>query len=242
VGRVGDPRSRERAAFDHVTEGRLHWQALPGVYDRVRIGDLHFDFVAGAKRFRDDLRSRFPAERSAIDGYLAAVRAVARARFPDRATAEIVVPAPFAWFEPWANTRWKHRNAGYDAFKARLTERLLREFAAHAPEASGRIAYAELSTPLTTRHFANAARGAIYGASATPARFVSRAMGPRTPIPGSISPAPTPAPKVSPARSSAASWPYRPCSGAICSVRSSDQRPTAGATARPRRPKRRRPR
>jgi all-trans-retinol 13,14-reductase len=418
VGRVADPRSRERAAFDHVTEGRLCWQALPDVFDRVRIAELRFDFGAGTERFRDDLRRRFPAERKAIDGYLDAVHGVARAsglfwaekvvpaavanvvgsamrapflryarrttadvlsdftanrelrailtaqwgnyglapgqssfamhaiithhylegaaypaggaasiaaaiapaieraggaivvaaevaeilveryravgvriadgreiraktvisdagatttfgsliapgaaslsrtaralqtlepspahlclyvgmtgpanggdavasnlwvhpgldfdanvarsaadpdapfpllfisfpsakdpafaaRLPDRATAEIVVPAPFGWFEPWANSRWKHRGAGYDAFKARLTERLLGEFAVHAPEASRRITYAELSTPLSTRHFANAPRGATYGTSATPARFLSRTIGPRTPI------------------------------------------------------------
>jgi all-trans-retinol 13,14-reductase len=420
IGRVADPRSPERAAFDHVTEGRLAWQALPKIFDRARIGERCFDFAAGAERFRDDLRWQFPAERKAIDGYLAAVGAVARAsslfwaekvvppaiatvagalmrepflryarrttadvlcdltanrelraiftaqwgnyglppgqssfamhaiiahhylegaaypaggaasiaaaiapaiegaggtivvaaevaeilverdravgvriadgreiraktlisdagavatfgslvapqtasrlrsaralrtlepsmahlclylgmtgpasggdvvasnlwvhpsvdfdanvarstadpeaafpllfisypsakdptfaaRFPDRATAEIVVPAPFAWFEPWTNTRWKHRGDGYEAFKARLTERLLREFGVHAPEASGRITHAELSTPLTTRHFANAPRGATYGVSATPARFLSRTIGPRTPIPG----------------------------------------------------------
>jgi all-trans-retinol 13,14-reductase len=420
VGRVNDSRSRERAAFDHVTEGRLRWQALPDIFDRTRIGELRFDFAAGTERFRDDLRRQFPAERKGIDGYLGAVHAVARAsglfwaekvvpeavakvagsamrgaflryarrttadvlsdftanrelrailaaqwgnyglapgrssfamhaiiahhylegaaypiggaasiasaiapaieraggaivvaaevaeilverdravgvrivdgreiraktvisdagaattfgnliapdaasrlrtarvletlepspahlclyvgmtgpacggdvvasnlwvhpgldfdanvarsaadpdaafpllfisypsakdptfavRYPDHATAEIVVPVPFGWFDPWANSRWKHRGAGYDAFKERLTGRLLGEFAVHAPEASRRVAYAELSTPLTTRHFANAPRGATYGTSATPARFLSRAIGPRTPIRG----------------------------------------------------------
>jgi all-trans-retinol 13,14-reductase len=420
VGRVNDPRSPERAAFDYVTGGRLHWNALPDVFDRVRIGERRFDVGAGTERFRDDLRREFPAERKAIDDYLAAVHAVARAsglfwaekvvpppvarlagpamrasflryarrttarvlddftmnrelravltaqwgnyglppgrssfamhaiiahhylegaafpvggaagiaaaiapaieaaggaiavsaevreilvdgnravgvrmndgreiraniivsnagaattfgslipaaaaaragtanalrtlepsmahlclylgmsgpasggdvvasnlwvhpsadfdanvarstadpsaafpllfisypsakdptfadRHPGRATAEIVVPAPFAWFERWTQTRWKHRGADYDAFKAELTERILTQFAVHAPEASGRVTYAELSTPLTTAHFAGAPRGAIYGAAATPARFESRARGPRTPIRG----------------------------------------------------------
>jgi hypothetical protein len=37
----------------------------------------------------------------------------------------------------WANTRWKNRGATYDAFKVRLTERLLAaKFAAHMPEAA----------------------------------------------------------------------------------------------------------
>jgi all-trans-retinol 13,14-reductase len=421
VGRVTESGSPVRAAFDHVTEGRLAWNPLPDVFDRVRIGDLAFDFAAGTERFRDDLHQRFPTERTAIDRYLAMLVAVARvsglfwaekvvpppiarligplmrgpflhryarrttaevigeltgnrellailtsqwgdyglppgqssfaihaivahsylegaaypvggaasiaaaiaptieraggaivvaadvaeiltehgraigvriadgremrarivvsdagaaatfggllppataaefhlldglrglepsmghvclyvgmdgpasggdvvasnlwshpsldfdanvaraiddpnaplpflfisfpsakdpmfaARHPGRATAEIVVPAPFAWFEPWANTHWKNRGATYDAFKARLTERLLAEFAAQMPEASRRVTYAELSTPLSTAHFVGNPRGAIYGTSPTPARFESRAMGPRTPIGG----------------------------------------------------------
>src|ERR1035441_9297316 len=106
------------------------------------------------------------------------------ARSPGRATAEIVVPAPFAWFEPWTKTRWKHRGAEYDAFKARLTERILAQFAEHAPEARERVTFAELSTPLSTQHFAGAPQGAIYGASSTPARFASRALRVRTPIGG----------------------------------------------------------
>ena len=44
--------------------------------------------------------------------------------------------------------------------------------------------YAELSTPLSTVHFARKSRGAIYGVNPTPARFESCAMGPRTPIRG----------------------------------------------------------
>ena len=420
VGRVNRPGSPERAAFDHVTEGRLDWNPLPDVFDRVRIGSLAFDFAAGTERFRDDLQRRFPAERDAIDKYLAALLAVTRAsgsfwaekampaplarlagplmrgpflqyarrttaevvgeltgdrelravltaqwgdyglppgqssfaihaivmhsylegagypvggaasiaaaiapaieraggaivvsadveeilvergratgvriaggrevrartvvsdagaaltfgtllppataaefhllddlrglessmshlclyvgmngpasggdvvgsnlwvhpsldfdanlaravadpgapfpllfvsfpsakdptfatRYPGRATAEIVVPAPFSWFERWSGTRWKRRGAAYDAFKAELTERMLAEFAVYAPEASRRVTYTELSTPLSTLHFTGAPRGSIYAANPTPARFESRAMGPRTPLRG----------------------------------------------------------
>jgi all-trans-retinol 13,14-reductase len=420
VGRVTEPGSHERAAFDHVSEGRLEWSPLPDVFDRVRIGKLTFDFAAGIERFREDLHQKFPAERNAIDQYLAALLAVARVsglfwaekvvpapiarlvgplmrgpflryarrttadvigelsgnrellailtsqwgdyglppgrssfavhaivahsylegaaypaggaasiaaaispaieraggaiivsadvteiliergraigvrvadgrevrsrtvvsdagaattfgslipsgtaaqfhlleglrglepsmahlclyvgmegpacggdvvasnlwihpsldfdanvahavadpnapfpllfisfpsakdpafatRNPGRATAEIVVPAPFAWFEKWSNTRWKNRGTAYDSFKASLTERMLAEFAVHAPEASRQVTYAELSTPLSTLHFTGTPRGGIYGTNPVPARFESRAMGPRTPIRG----------------------------------------------------------
>ena len=59
---------------------------------------------------------------------------------------------------------------------------MLAELEKHVPAVRGSIDYCELSTPLSTRHFANYASGEIYGLSATPARFQSRALQPRTPI------------------------------------------------------------
>src|SRR6202046_1223635 len=35
VGRVNDPTSSVHAAFDHITEGRLAWNPMPDVYDRI---------------------------------------------------------------------------------------------------------------------------------------------------------------------------------------------------------------
>ena len=49
-------------------------------------------------------------------------------------------------------------------------------------EVRGRIDYAEISTPVSTRHFANCQKGEIYGLSATPARFRMRSLGARTPV------------------------------------------------------------
>jgi all-trans-retinol 13,14-reductase len=52
----------------------------------------------------------------------------------------------------------------------------------HVPPVQGRIAHAELSTPLSTRHFAGYAEGEIYGLAHTPERFALRSLGPRTPV------------------------------------------------------------
>jgi all-trans-retinol 13,14-reductase len=52
------------------------------------------------------------------------------------------------------------------------------------PRTRGRVIHAELSTPLTTRHFTDHARGEIYGLAHTPERFQLRALGTRTPIRG----------------------------------------------------------
>jgi all-trans-retinol 13,14-reductase len=46
------------------------------------------------------------------------------------------------------------------------------------------VLHAELSTPLSTRHFANYGRGEIYGLNHTPARFAERMLKPATPIKG----------------------------------------------------------
>jgi all-trans-retinol 13,14-reductase len=103
-------------------------------------------------------------------------------RHPGKATIEVVTLAPYRWFERWADTRWKRRGADYDALKRGLAERLRAELEQHLPAVRGKIEYCELSTPLSTRHFANYRQGQIYGPASTPERFAARALSPRTPI------------------------------------------------------------
>ncbi|MFZ3333850.1 MAG: NAD(P)/FAD-dependent oxidoreductase [Candidatus Acidiferrales bacterium] len=101
---------------------------------------------------------------------------------PGRATLEVVTMAPYDWFTHWEDTRWKHRAGDYDAFKQQLAARLQAALERHVPQVRGKIDYAELSTPLSTRHFMNYQHGEAYGLSATPARFRLRCLAPRTPI------------------------------------------------------------
>ncbi len=105
-------------------------------------------------------------------------------RYPGRATIEVVAPAPFAWFEKWAETRWKHRGIEYDHLKSCLAERLKAGLENAVPQVRGRIDYCELSTPLSTRSFTNHESGEIYGLAAVPERFRLNCLGPRTPVPG----------------------------------------------------------
>jgi all-trans-retinol 13,14-reductase len=105
-------------------------------------------------------------------------------RFPGRSTAEVVTHAPWATFEKWKDTRWKRRGAGYDEWKQQTTERLAGELARQVPAVRGQIDYAELSTPLSTRHFTNHPHGEIYGLACTPARFRTRCLRAATPIRG----------------------------------------------------------
>ncbi len=52
------------------------------------------------------------------------------------------------------------------------------------PQLRGRVAVCEISTPLTTAHFAGYDRGELYGLEHTPARFRQGFLRPATPIPG----------------------------------------------------------
>ncbi|MGD0298298.1 MAG: NAD(P)/FAD-dependent oxidoreductase [Bryobacteraceae bacterium] len=103
-------------------------------------------------------------------------------RHPGHSTVEVITLAPYQWFSEWENTRWKHRGARYDEFKQSFTQRLLEALEQHVPAAGSHIEHAEISTPLTTRHFANYQAGEAYGLSATPARFRLRSLCAQTPV------------------------------------------------------------
>ncbi len=105
-------------------------------------------------------------------------------RHPSRATAEVITPAPYDWFSRWENTRWKKRGQDYDDFKQALAERMQRGLEEHVPAVRGNIEVAELSTPLSTRHFMNYSRGEAYGVSVAPQRFRLRCLTPQTAVRG----------------------------------------------------------
>src|SRR5215472_18223681 len=67
IGRVNSPREQIRAAFDNLSEGRLRWNPMPDVYDRIQIGDRSYDFPTGIERFRARMKDYFPGESKAVD-------------------------------------------------------------------------------------------------------------------------------------------------------------------------------
>jgi all-trans-retinol 13,14-reductase len=94
IGQVQDPASQVRAAFDHLTEGRLAWNPMPDVYDEIHIGGQVYEFRSGVKQFREGLLASFPNECAAIDRYLAAVSACVKAS--NLFFAEKAIPRPLA--------------------------------------------------------------------------------------------------------------------------------------------------
>lgn len=105
------------------------------------------------------------------------------ARFPGRSTIDVIAPAHIGHFDAWRGSRWMKRGADYEATKARVVERLLDVVLARLPQLRGRIAHAELSTPLSTAHFTGHAEGEVYGLEHSPARFASPLRA-KTPVPG----------------------------------------------------------
>ncbi len=103
-------------------------------------------------------------------------------RFPGRATIELITLAPFERYMRWFESDLGQRGEAYEAFKNQLADRMLEALFQQLPRLRGKIDHCEVSTPLSTRHFANYERGEIYGLEHTPLRFKERIFKPRTPI------------------------------------------------------------
>ena len=105
-------------------------------------------------------------------------------RHPGRATIEIVAPAPWEIFAPWADRTWGKRGDDYEALKQSYGERLLGHLYDKVPQVRGRIAYWEVSTPLSMQWFCGWERGELYGLDHDPSRLQQRWLRPRTRVPG----------------------------------------------------------
>lgn len=105
-------------------------------------------------------------------------------RHPGHSTAEVVTFAPERWFKAWEGTRWGKRGEDYEARKRALTEQLLEVLYRELPQLRGKVVHTELSTPISTEHFAAHPHGEIYGLAHDVQRFDARWLRPATPIPG----------------------------------------------------------
>jgi phytoene dehydrogenase-like protein len=70
IGDVGSEHTMASRLFDYVTDGKLEWAPMDDHFDRVFLGDEHYDLVAGKPGYRDALVAAFPNEKRAIDIYL----------------------------------------------------------------------------------------------------------------------------------------------------------------------------
>jgi all-trans-retinol 13,14-reductase len=147
-----------------------HW-VYPDEYDHDRT----------IARFEADENAPLPV---AYISFPSAKDPSAAERHPGKSTIEIVTLMPWDRVAQWAETPWKKRGDDYDALKERWSQRLLQELYKREPHLQGKVAYHELSTPLSTQHFTAYQHGEIYGLSHDPARFEQRFLRPKTPVEG----------------------------------------------------------
>jgi phytoene dehydrogenase-like protein len=99
-------------------------------------------------------------------------------------TAEILSFVDYKDFEKWAGDDWKKRGEDYEELKDTIAKGLIALVDEHYPGFADLIEYVEVSTPVTTEHFTDHPKGAIYGLEASPERFKEIPFGARTPVKG----------------------------------------------------------
>jgi all-trans-retinol 13,14-reductase len=139
------------------------------------------DYDGALDRFLADPHGPFPA---VYISFPSAKDPDFERRHPGRSTIEIVAPAPYEIFEPWANTTWGKRGDDYEALKQSLGERLLEHLYDKLPQLRGRVDYWEVSTPLSMQWFCGYGRGELYGLDHDPGRMSQGWLRPRTRVPG----------------------------------------------------------
>ena len=103
---------------------------------------------------------------------------------PGTSTIQAISVGKYEWFKDYEDQPWRNREEAYknlkEEFKTSMLETLCRLF----PQIKGHIQVAEVSTPLSTRHFSNYKSGEIYGLAHTPDRFTLPFLRPKTKIKG----------------------------------------------------------
>lgn len=139
------------------------------------------DYDAALDRFLADPSGPFPA---VYISFPSAKDPDFERRHPGKATIEIVAPAPYEIFAPWADKTWGKRGEDYEALKQSYGERLLEHLSDKVPRVRGRIDYWEVSTPLSMQWFCGWERGELYGLDHDPSRLQQSWLRPRTRVPG----------------------------------------------------------
>ena len=70
IGEMQRKTSILKKLFDYITDGKLKWADMGEVYDRIIIGDTHYDFKKGVGNFEKQMIAYFPDEEKAIHSYV----------------------------------------------------------------------------------------------------------------------------------------------------------------------------
>jgi all-trans-retinol 13,14-reductase len=103
---------------------------------------------------------------------------------PSKSTIQAIGAANYAWFEKYEMERWMKRGVDYEEMKTAFKEKMLAKVFELYPQIKDHVVHAEVSSPLTTRHFTNYQHGEIYGMEHSPNRFTIKELVPKTSIKG----------------------------------------------------------
>jgi len=159
---------------------------LEGSPEQLQIPKTNFwvypeenDHDTNVNRFVDDISQPFPV---VYISFPSAKDPDWSNRYPGKSTIDIITLMPYGVFEKWADKPWMKRGEDYEAFKEEISQRLLQVLYNKLPHLKGKVAYYELSTPLSTKHFVNYKEGEIYGLDHNPSRFRQSFLKPKTAI------------------------------------------------------------
>jgi all-trans-retinol 13,14-reductase len=80
----------------------------------------------------------------------------------DKATAQLLVPTDYTFFEKWKNTEIGRRGEEYNNLKIKITKKLTSFLIQKFPGIEEHIAYTNLATPLTVISYTGSLSGSIY--------------------------------------------------------------------------------
>lgn len=103
---------------------------------------------------------------------------------PGTATIQAISKANYEWFEKYENEPWMKRGDEYENLKEEFKQGMLERLYSLYPQIKGHVVVTEVSSPLSTKHFANYQKGEIYGLDHTPDRFTLSCLRPETKIKG----------------------------------------------------------
>jgi all-trans-retinol 13,14-reductase len=140
-----------------------------------------FDHAATFRRFLEGDSDALPL---AYISFPAAKDPDFQRRHPGRSTIEVITLGRFDELEKWKDFPWKKRGEEYEQIKENISDTLENILYQYVPQLKGKVIYKELSTPLSTRHFAGYSYGEVYGLEHSPARFRNKHLRPGTHIKG----------------------------------------------------------
>lgn len=70
VGDVHRETTELHKMFKYITNGKMKWEEMGPVYDKMFFGKDQYNFVAGTEEFKSTMKAYFPDEEAAIDAYV----------------------------------------------------------------------------------------------------------------------------------------------------------------------------